>query len=622
MSLAHRWLVVTVLAASGCRPPEPPRPAKAKPVASSTASSPRASEDEAVRFRVKFLPKRRRIAVRATYPARDRAAITVAMPVWIPGSYLVREFSRHVLNPRAEANGQAVKLEKVAKNRLWLEVPPGAEAVELSYLLSAEELSVRTSFVDEDYAVLNPAGTFYADIDAPDAPIELLVERPARWPDVHAALPRGAATSSVTERLLAPDFDALVDAPVLVGAARVDRLSHDGVPVALVSVGDLGRFDFDGVAGALELLVAEQARFWGGLPFSEYIFLSVLDEAGGGLEHRSSTLVMFPPARAVGQDGRRRWLGLLSHELFHAWNGKRLRPRGLGPFDLEREAYTRSLWVVEGLTSYYDDLLLRRAGLHDDESYLKTLNEHLEKLDGTPGERIQSLEDASFDAWIKFYRPDATTPNTSVSYYVKGPLVAFALDAAIRARDRGSLDDALRLAFSRHETDGYTDSEWFSVLESTGGPELRSLAERLVKTPDRLDLSPALEAFGLRFAPEASGKEGEGKAATELGVLGRSDGGRFVVEKVLEGRPGFEAGISPGDELIALAGYRIPAAGPESILKTLRLEGSAELLVARRGRLRALTVTPARPSPTRRIEIDPGASAEAAQRRTEWLTGR
>jgi predicted metalloprotease with PDZ domain len=589
----------------------------------------------ALRFEVRFEGRRqRRFEVQAVYPTRGREAITVAMPVWIPGSYLLREFARNVIAPSARTlAGAELPLEKVAKNRLRVRAPKAAEAVVLSYRVYASELTVRTNFVGPDYAVLNPAATFFSDVAHPDAPIELALHLPASWPEAHAALPRvkTVGTSSAVG-FRAPDFDALVDAPVIAGPVRIDGFEARGVPHHLVSVGDLRRFPFERAARDVEKIARAQADFWGGFPYERYHFLSVLDEAGGGLEHRASTLIMFPPDRAAGDlAGWRRWLGLVSHELFHAWNGKRLRPEVLGPFDLEREAYTESLWFVEGLTSYYDDLLLRRAGLHDDESYLAALTRNAARLARTPGEAVQSLAQASYDAWIEFYRPDAASANTAVSYYVKGSLVAFRLDAAIRARTGGdqSLDDVLRAAYARFSgEEGYSDDAIYDVLEEVGGPEVRALALKLVREPGVLDLEPALRTFGLRFDAERGPLPDDPLAARAeraerawLGLSGEVREGRFFVREVRRDGPAWRAGLRPEDEVIALGDDRVPPEGLEGVLERHGPGDAVEVLVARRGRIRTLeAVVGERPRPPR-IVIDEDASHAAKRQRARWLLG-
>lgn len=619
------------LALHGCRPPIGPASAKA-PAPERAALAAEAAKPlktvrapGAVRHEIAFeLKAQRRLQIRSRYPSQRRAEVVVAMPVWIPGSYLLREFARNVIAPRAfDGAGTPLEMRKISKNRMKISTG-GADVVELRYELYANEMTVRTSFVGPEYAVINPAATFFDDPERENAPVELALALPPGW-SAAVALDevQGAAATYA-----APSFDALVDAPIIAGPLEVTSFDAAGTPVQLVNVGDSRRFPKTRATGALQALVREQAAFWGKVPFDRYLFLNVLDSAGGGLEHGSSTLLMFPTTRLGGQKGWRRWLGLASHELFHAWNGKRLRPRVLGPFDLEREAYTRALWFVEGVTSYYDDLLLRRAGLHDDDSYLATLSSALDRLERTPGEEVQSLARSSFDAWIEFYRRDAESTNTAISYYTKGALVAWALDAELRVRSDGkrSLDDVMRAAYGRYSGErGYADEALFEVIAEVGGPEVAEWARRWVETPERLALGRTLTAFGLERTDESKpAPEDEldaevwaGKKAS-MAWTGHASEGRWVVDEVLVDGPAWLAGVAPEDEVIALDGDRIPPDGPGAVLSKRSPETKVEITVARRGRLLRLEGTIGVRREKVKIQIAEDASEAAQARRAAW----
>lgn len=571
---------------------------------------------------------RRRMEVVASYPTDGRPELVLAMPTWIPGSYLLREFARHVVDPSfSKPGGERLFAEKVRKNRFRV-VTEGAERVEMRYVLLAHELTVRTNFVDPDYAVVNPAATVFMDVDHPERGFELVFHPDEGWSRVDGGLPE---LEGVAAGFYAESFDALVDSPFLLGHSRVDSFEVKGVEHRVVHVGDRRRFPLERAAQDLAAIVEYQAGFWGGLPYPNYAFLNVLDRAGGGLEHRTSTLMMFPPDRALEPAGYRRWLSLASHELFHAWNGKRLRPVVLGPFDLEREAYTRSLWMVEGMTSYYDDLVLRRAGLHTDASYLEALSGNLRALEQDNGETHQSLARSSYDTWIEFYRPDEESANTAVNYYTKGSLVGWVLDAEIRRMSRGrrSLDDVMREAYAAYAgAKGYPDDALYGVFETVAGPEARRLAERLTQSAEPLDIGPALEAFGLRRVeaglPSADTPEGWAKRAlrTDLGATLTHEHGQWVVSRVHEGGPGAEAGLNPQDEILFLDQDRIPDEGLAPLLKRHIPGETVELLVSRRGRAKSLVVKLGTSPTAPAIEIDPGASSAAKRRRKAWLSGR
>lgn len=620
----------------GCKPPAPKvvegGPSSSAPALDTWKAPTQARVPGAVVYEVFFEQRaQRRLRVRATYPTEGRETVTLVMPVWIPGSYLIREFSRNVIFPSGfDLEGRSLSLEKTAKNRFRVSVGKEVKSVVFEYLVYANTLTVRGSYVDADYGVINPAATFFYDEARAAKVHELVLHLPESWTGAEAALDRlslgGAAVA-----FSAPSFEALVDAPLVVGQPVMDRFEVNGVAHGLVHIGRVATFPRAKAREAVELVAKAQARFWGNIPYASYLFLNVLDHAGGGLEHLNSTLVMYPPERAFTVTGWRRWLSLISHELFHAWNGKRLRPVALGPFDLEREAYTQSLWFVEGLTSYYDDLLLKRAGLHSDESYLLALSQNAEKLRDNPGQTRQSLARSSYDAWIEFYRRDPASNNTAVSYYTKGALVGWVLDAEIRRRSdgRASLDDVMRAAYRAYSGEtGYADHEVFEVLERVAGPAVRALAERLVRSPEVLDLTPALEAFGLRFRevddalPEdfIARREALGKRSY-LGAKWRREEGRILVEEVFRGGPAWTAGLAPEDELIALDQDRVPPDGPSQLLSRHAPGDSVPVLVSRRGRILELKARlQAVPRPLV-IEIDPKASTTAERLRRAWLNG-
>jgi predicted metalloprotease with PDZ domain len=344
------------------------------------------------------------------------------------------------------------------------------------------------------------------------------------------------------------------------------------------------------------------------------VILNVIGVSGGGLEHHDSALLMTDRFRTKDDEAYRDWLALVSHEIFHAWNGKRLRPVALGPFDYEREVYTKELWVVEGLTSYYDDLVLARAGLITEAQYLERLSRHIHDVERAPGREHQTLAEASFDAWIDFYRRDERTSNTSVSYYAKGALVGFLIDASIRreTHESKSLDDVLREAYGRWSgPTGYRTDELYSLFEEIGGPRTRARLVDMVETTQPLDYGLAFELYGLELEPE----DDDAKAKGYLGVLHE----RTMVTEVVEGAPAARAGISPRDEIIGVGGYRVEDLG-EAVGRH-RPGDAVDILLSRRGRLMTTTATLAsRPREEHRLRFEKARSA-AEIRRFERLLG-
>jgi predicted metalloprotease with PDZ domain len=316
------------------------------------------------------------------------------------------------------------------------------------------------------------------------------------------------------------------------------------------------------------------------------------------------------------------WLELASHELFHAWNVKRLRPVELGPFNYENEVLTRSLWIAEGFTDYYGELTVHRAGLSTRDEYLEALSNHIEALQTTPGRRVQSAEMASFDAWIKYYRPDENSANTSISYYEKGAIIAFLLDARIRKATGGarSLDDVMRAAFQKYSgSKGYTPEEFQAVAEQVSGTSLEAFFNRAVESTEELDYSEALDTFGLRFKPlESPGPDRPGRVW--LGATTRNDAGRLVVTQVRRETPAHDAGINVDDEILAIDDFRVRADRLENRLDQYKPGDTVTMLVARREQLLRLNVTfGAEPPRQWRLEVSPTANETQKRQLEKWL---
>ncbi len=545
--------------------------------------------------------------VEAVVPTDGAPEIELMMAVWTPGSYLVREFARQVEDVRL---GDGTPLEKSAKNR-WRVPTGGKDRVTVRYSVYARELSVRTSFVDADFALINGAPTFLTRPDALDRPHEVTF-RPARgWKrSVSGMESRGR------HAYRAESFDELVDSPVLLGNPEVRTFQVGGKPHVYAVEGGAGVWDIDAAVASLKKIVAVQHAFWGTVPYERYVVLDLKVETGGGLEHLDSTVVMGSRHALRVEDQRVGWLGLLSHELFHTWNVKRLRPVELGPFDYEREALTRSLWAAEGITSYYDDLLLRRAELLDDKRYLKQLSKLVARVQAKPGRFVRSLGDASWDAWIKQYRPDENYRNVTVDYYARGAVAAWLLDVEIRRRTggKGTLDEVLRRAYAKYSGEkGYSPAQLRTVASDVAGESLDAWFESQVERPGELRYEEALRWLGLRFEPTADQKDAPGWLGVTL------DGA--VVREVLRDTPAHAAGLNVGDELLAIGEHRV-SEGWDAALRRHRPGEELSLLVARRGLLRRLSAKLGRkPSETWTLQADPTASEAQRLARKSWLTG-
>ncbi len=589
------------------------------PAAAQTAPDPAL---DPVRYTVSFPePHTHYVEVTAVVPTGGRPQVELMMAVWTPGSYLVREYARHVEAVTAAApDGRALTIEKSDKNR-WRVATGGAPSVEVSYRVYAREMSVRTNWVETDFAMLNGAPTFMTLADGPARPHEVVIQPAPGWRTSATGL---AEMSGGSHRYRAPDFDTLVDSPIVIGNPAVYEFTVDDKQHFLVNVGEAGVFDGARAARDLEILVREHRRMWGTLPYEKFVFLNLLTltQGGGGLEHKNSTMLMTSRWATRTRRSYLSWLGLASHEFFHTWNVKRLRPVELGPFNYEDEVHTRSLWVVEGVTDYYADLALHRAGLSTREELLDGLSDHVERLQTTPGRLVQSVEEASFDAWIKYYRPDENSRNVSISYYTKGAVLGFLLDARIRAATEGakSLDDVMRTAFQQFSGDrGFTPDEFRAVVEQVGGLDLASFWEGAVEGTAELDYGGALETFGLRFKPvEAPRADRPGRAW--LGMSTRNNAGRLVVTQVRRGTPAFAAGLNVGDEILAMNGFRVRADQLTARLDQYQPGDEVALLVARRDELLTIeTAFGTEPPQQWRLEVSPTATERQQQQRDRWL---
>ena len=568
------------------------------------ASTSPARPAEAIRYVVSFpAPHTHYMEIAATVPTGGRPEIELMMAVWTPGSYLVREYERNVERVRAAAAGRALTIDKSDKNR-WRVVTGGASSVTVSYGVYAREMSVRTNWVDASYALINGAPTFLTLADGLARRHEVALELPPSWRRSMTGLrelPGGA------HRYVADDFDTLVDSPILAGNPAVYEFSVEGKPHYLVNEGEAGLFDGARAARDMETLVREHLRFWGALPYDKYVVLNVIGEnRGGGLEHKNSTVLIASRWTTRTRSAYQAWLGTLSHEIFHAWNGKRLRPVELGPFDYENEVHTHSLWIVEGFSDYYESLLAQRAGLITRDDFLDSLSATIEQVQATPGRRVQSVELASFDAWIKYYRPDENSANTSISYYLKGQVLGFLLDARIRRATGGkrSLDDVMRAAYAKYSGPrGFTPDQFREVAEQIAGTSLVSFWNTAIRSTDELEYADALATYGLRF------RRGLGSGDAWLGIATRNDQGRLVVSEVPRDTPGITAGLNVDDEILAIDGFRVRADQLARRLQQYRPGDRVSILVARREQLLPLTVTlGTEPASSWQLEVDPAAT--------------
>ncbi len=573
---------------------------------------------EPVRYTLGFpAPLSHYVEVEAVYPTDGQSQITLMMPVWTPGSYLVREFARNIEALTAAGPSHApLMVEKTRKNR-WRVQTNGARSVAVHYRVYGHEMSVRTNWIDDRFALLNGAPTFITLLTTLNRPHEVRLVLPQGWSRSVSGMPPGSGPDSY----LAPDYDTLVDSPIVVGNPAISEFSVAGKQHYLVNVGESGAWDGKRAVQDLATIVQQTTDFWRVVPYDAYYFFNVIGGAGGGIEHKNSTVLNPSRDATATRPAYLAWLNTASHEFFHAWNVKRLRPIELGPFDYENEVYTRSLWFAEGVTDYYADLQIRRAGVSTDDEYLAMLSTEIATLQTTPGRLAQSAELASYDAWIKYYRPDDNSVNVSISYYTKGLVVGFALDAKIRHLTGGakSLDDLMRLLYQRFsEAKGFTPEDLrataVDIVGASNGPELRRWFARALETTEELDYREALDWYGLQFKPAPN------TPRAWLGVGSRVDNQRTIVTEVRRNSPAAEAGIDVGDEIIAVNDVPIAQAPLAPALTKIGAGNIARITVARRGIARAVDVTlAADPSSAWSLEVQANARPDQIAQRRSWL---
>jgi predicted metalloprotease with PDZ domain len=573
---------------------------------------------EAIRYTLRFpAPQTNYVEVEAIVPTDGRPSVELMMAVWTPGSYLVREYERNLEAVRAVAGSRALPVEKTTKNR-WRVTTGDAREVTLTYRVYSHEMTVRNNWVEADFAMLNGAQTYLTLVESGARPHDVRIELPAAWKTSVTGMPD--APGGAPNHYRAPDYDTLVDCPIVAGNPEIHRFTVDGKAHLLVDVGEGGVFDGDRAARDLERIVQIDRRFWGLLPYEKYVFFNLLVSASGGLEHKNSVMMMAGRWDTGTRAKYLAWLSLASHEYFHLWNVKRLRPIELGPFDYEHENYPRSLWISEGLTDYYADVQLARAGLYTRDEYLHELSNAIRTLQTTPARLTQTAEMASFDAWIKQYRPDDNTVNSTVSYYTKGAVLGFVLDARIRAAtsDAKSLDDVMRLAFARYSgARGFTPEDFRKTATEAAGTDLGPWFTRALESTDEVDYGPALDWFGLQFVNPPAPADNPGW----LGAKMKTDAGRLLVENVPRGTPAYAGGVNPGDEILAIDDFRVLPDNLDMRLAAYRPGRKVVLLVSRRDELKRLEVTlGADPGDRWSLQPRPDATLQQRAHLTMWIS--
>ena len=568
-----------------------------------------------VHYRIEAADPHARLFTVTLTVAHPQEQQVLSLPVWIPGSYLVREFSKNLQRLSAQ-QGRRVPLLQLDKHR-WRATCRTDRPLVLTYEVCAYDSSVRTAWLDASRGFFNGTSVCLRVHGQEDAPHALEVASTAAT--AHWSVATGLTPQSIDKRgfgvYAASHYDELVDCPVEMGTFWSGQFTACGVAHRFVVAGAAPSFDGKRLLADTQKICETAIRFWHGKgkpPIKNYLFmLNAVHDGYGGLEHRNSTALIcgrrdLPrTGEARASDGYTTLLGLISHEYFHTWNVKRLRPAEFFRYDYSQENYTQLLWFFEGFTSYYDDLLLRRAGLIDDANYLKLLAKATNQVLQTPGRSVQTVAQASFDAWVKYYRQDENTPNATVSYYTKGSLVALCLDLTLRREGKTTLDDVMRALWKRCAGGPMTEVDLRAELASLAGRSFDNELDQWVHSTAELPLAELLAAHGVALKPE------QPQLAQRLG-LRVTENHSVQLKTVLRGGPAEKAGMAAGDEWLGLQvqgqGWRI--ARLEDVAFYAGAATQVTAVVARDGRLLQLPMA----LPAAQAAVAPGKSKPAGQR--------
>lgn len=585
-------------------------------------------------------PQTQMIEIRIAAPDLPPGAehVDFVLPAWRPGKYAILDAAGTVRDVAAtSAAAEPLPVRKLDK-QTWRVATQGQRSVALEYRVFANSLADRTRHADDTHAFISPSSVLMYVPERRALPVRVRIEAPEEW-----AVATGLEPEGGDPRVrVAPDYDVLVDSPIEIGRQYIQTFTVDGVPHEIVVWSPTTdpaaarpapkrgeKPTWDRMPEDFAKIVETQREIFGGLPYARYVYLiHAYPGGGGGTEHLNSTVMGANPRIFEDENAYKRFLGLVSHEMFHTWNVKQFRPAGLKPYDYTRENYTELLWVAEGTTSYYDDLTLARAGLMETRDYLKRLGDSIDTLRKRPGAAVQSLEESSFDAWIKFNRPHADSINSTVSFYDKGALVSLLLDLELRRRtgNRVSLDDAMRTLCERFPLDGpgYTTEDLLATLGELDGSGFDDFFGKYVRGVEPLDFETALPVLGLELVRDGKknndGEDAQGagdapEQQASIGLTLENRDGLAAVTAVLADGPARAAGINAGDLVVALNGRRLRAGDLNGALERLAPGDTVTLTYLRYDELRTARF-PAGASPRgkwtiRRIE-DPTPEQKAA----------
>ncbi len=509
------------------------------------------------------------------------------MPVWTPGSYLVREFSKNVITVTAKSHKEALPIEKISKNTWRVEMNESSVAI-IEYEVYAFEMSVRTSFLDGDHAMINGASVFIYPEGLTEQEIRISIEPFHKWNNISTGLEK-VKGENFTYR--AKNLDDLIDCPIEIGNHEIIPFKISGIPHEYAIYG-IGNYDIRKIVDDTKKVLNTTFDIFGDIPYQKYtFFLYNMDKGYGGLEHQNSCSMIRSRWKYKPRKDYLGFIGLMAHEFFHTYNVKRIRPAELGPFDYDSEVYTNLLWIAEGITSYYDNHIPLRANVITLKEYLNIIARDIKSLESIPGRNVQTIAEASFDSWVKFYRQNENSVNTTISYYLKGSLTGLALDLKIReiTDGRKSLDDVFLKLWESYKLSktGFTEEEFINICESVAGSNLNDIWQ-YVHTTREMNFNTILAPFGLKVKKSYSNKDDS--TATWFGI--KINKNTLSISKIPNEGPAVHSGLNVNDELIAVNDIRITRNDYKTRLKSFPISEPAKVTVSRNGILRDFTVTP------------------------------
>ncbi|RFS14589.1 M61 family peptidase [Emticicia sp. C21] len=541
----------------------------------------------------------------------QKAYIDFKMPVWTPGSYLVREYAKNVEGFEAMAGAKKVKADKINKNT-WRVYSNGANEVKISYKVYAYELSVRTSFLDDTHGYLNGASIFMYVPQLKKYPSKVAITPYKGWNSISTGMKKVA---DVENTFYAPDYDIIVDSPIEIGTHKVLNFEIQNIPhaIAMYSNGPL-EYNEDKVIDAYKRVTQAAATVVGEHPCKDYTFIiHHLPSIGGGLEHLNSTTCQTSPLAYATDLGFKGFMGLIAHEYFHLWNVKRIRPIALGPFDYDNENYTHMLWVAEGFTSFYQENILLRAGILTPEEYKNKVAASISGIENQPGQKVQSVAEASWDAWIKHYRPNENSTNSTISYYNKGGVIGSLINLYIIGETKGkkTLDDVFKLLWNEYykkQGRGYKDEEFQAGCEKVAGKSMDSFFKKYIWSTDAIDYDAFFNYVGLKLVKEYDTK------TPFFGATVQNN----KITTVLKGASAYEGGLNVNDEILEIDGNKYPVSS--SYITDKQVGDVIKVKVKRFGREFTYDVKLlANPSTRAKLERVQNPTAEQEELYKKWL---